>query len=233
MDKAKVMELYQSILHIQKKIDFLKEEFENINSGATKISKMFNSNIKILLNITTEHHKEAIELKNQVDAIAAQLKNILFETDIPKSSEMSFPNQYQTGTVGSSSGPRRDNIPTDNKGDSISVSSTKKVMIHGDKRDTKTISIIDQEDKIPLNPNEEKYVEIVKIAYKIQISDSYFISPGNNVYPRMTVMEGGDHSFIKIMTDYGFMDLIYSGKDLLKFQSLMTYSLRKYPDLPR
>ena len=65
--------------------DFLKKESENINIGAIQISEMFNSNIKILLNITTEHHKEAIELKNQVDAIAAQLKNILFKTDIPKS----------------------------------------------------------------------------------------------------------------------------------------------------
>lgn len=154
----------------------------------------YNANMKTLLEITSEQHKNSIELKNQVDAITAQLKNILSETEIPISPEMGLPNtyqtntnSYQTGTAGSSSGPKKDNIPAE---DAFSVTTNKKVTIRADanKGDSKAISIMDPEDKIPLDKNEEKYANILQAVYSIKICDSYFISPGQNVYPRVTAM---------------------------------------------
>ncbi|KAL2542808.1 Uncharacterized protein Adt_03786 [Abeliophyllum distichum] len=120
----------------------------------------------------------------------------------------------------SSSGPKRDAI----------VQSPKKVTIN--ENHTRTVRIQpDEDDEIPLSSKEEEYKNFAKVIYEIKFNDSYFISPGEHIYPRVIMMKGADPLMVKMSADYGFLDLIYLDrtlKEIERFDEILKSEISKY-----
>lgn len=82
-----------------------------------------------------------------------------------------------------------------------------------------------------MSPKEEEYKMITKMMYEIQPTESYFISPGDHIYPRIIMMKGSEPTMVKMMADYGYLDLIYPDKnfkELEKFGDIFKSEVSKY-----
>ncbi|KAL2476626.1 cytokinin dehydrogenase 3-like [Abeliophyllum distichum] len=108
---------------------------------------------------------------------------------------------------GSSSGPKRNVI----------IQNSRKITVN--EGHTKTVRIQpNEDDEIPLSSKEEEYKNFAKVIYELKFSDSYFISPGEHIYPRVIMMKGAYPLMVKMAADYRFLDLIYPDKTLEKFE---------------
>ncbi|KAL2513063.1 Uncharacterized protein Adt_18663 [Abeliophyllum distichum] len=157
---------------------YAKEEVEDIKFGMDSINEVLQQNLKLLVEISTSHAKITNDINDRIDALEAQLGSI--DT---KKYEQVITNEYKQVQMkedpqcGSSSGPKRDTI----------VQSPRKVTIN--KNHTRTVRIQpDEDDEIPLSSKEEEYKNFTKVIYEIKFNDAYFISPGEHIYPRGSLL---------------------------------------------
>lgn len=200
-----------------------KEEEDDIKIGMETLAKLLSNNIKLLLEISESHAKVTNEMKDRIDTLETQLisTNTNKDTRVDALSQSYGYQQIQTRSdllCGSSSGPKRDAI----------IQSPKKIVIKGDsspkkitinESHSKSIRIQPDDDECPLSPKEEEYKMVTKIIYELQTSDSYFISPGEHVYPRIIAMKNADPVMVKMIADHGFLDLIYPDKSLKEIEN--------------
>lgn len=84
---------------------------------------------------------------------------------------------------------------------------------------TKSIRIQpDEEDEVPLSLKEDEYKMITKMMYELQTCDLYFVSPVDHIYPRIVMMKRFEPPMVKMVADYGYLDLIYPDKNLKEFE---------------
>lgn len=205
----------QEISEIKSAAAFAKDEADDIKVGMEALAESLSYNVKLLLEISTSHTKVTNELKDRIDALEAQLESTNTKnTGIDALAQSQNTKQgIQTGTPSGSSGG-----PSQIKRDTI-MESPRKVTIKNDDKHTRVIKIrADEDDETPLTPREEEYKAFAKLVYELQDNESYFISPGEHVYPRMIITNDGDPNMVKMAADYGFLDLIYPGKDLKEIE---------------
>ncbi|KAL2461785.1 Uncharacterized protein Adt_45205 [Abeliophyllum distichum] len=200
---------------------YAKEEAEDIKFGIDSINEILQQNLKFLIEISTSHAKVTNDINDRIDALEAQLRS----TNTNKYEQVNI-NEYKQVQMkkdpqcGSSNGPKRDVI----------VQSPKKVTIN--ENHTRTIRIQpDEDDEIPLLSKEEEYKNFVKVIYEIKFNDSYFISPGEHIYPRVIMMKGTDPIMVKMSADYGFLDLISPDrtlKEIERFDEILKSQISKY-----
>ncbi|KAL2465718.1 cytokinin dehydrogenase 3-like [Abeliophyllum distichum] len=183
---------------------YAKEEAEDIKLGMDSMNEILQQNMKLLLEISLSHAKVTNDINDQIDALEAQLKSM--DTNKCEQVVTNIYRQVQPRSdpqSKSSSEPKRDVI----------MQSPRKVKISEDH--TRTIKIQpDEDDEIPLSSKEEEYKNFSNIIYELEFNDSYFISPGEHIYPRVIMMKGADPLMVKMAIDYGFLDLIYPDETL-------------------
>ncbi|KAL2491709.1 Uncharacterized protein Adt_27337 [Abeliophyllum distichum] len=200
---------------------FAKEEAEDIKFRMDSINEILQQNLKLLVEISTSHAKVTNDINDRIDALEAQLRstdtNKYEQVDTNENKQVQMKEDPQCG---SSSGPKRDAI----------IQSPRKVTIN--ENHTRTVRIQpDEDDDIPLLSKEEEYENFAKVIYEIKFNDSYFISPGEHIYPRIVMMKGADPLMVKMSADYGFLDLIYpdrSLKEIEKFDEILKSEISKY-----
>ncbi|KAL2541954.1 cytokinin dehydrogenase 3-like [Abeliophyllum distichum] len=192
---------------------YAKEEAEDIKFEMDSINEILQQNLKLLVEISTSHAKVANDINDRIDALEAQLRS----TDANKYEQVDT-NTYKQVQIkedpkcGSSSGPKRYAI----------IQSPKKITIN--ESHTRTVRIQpDEDDEIPLSPKEEEYKNFAKVVYEIKFNDSYFISPGEHIYPRVIMMKEADPFMVKMPADYGFLDLVYLDRTLKEIERFEIY----------
>ncbi|KAL2517924.1 cytokinin dehydrogenase 3-like [Abeliophyllum distichum] len=200
---------------------YAKKEAEDIKFGMDSINEILQQNLKLLVEISTSHAKVTNDINDRIDALEAQLRS----TNTNKYEQVNT-NEYEQVQMkedpqcGSSSGPKRDAI----------MQSSKKVTIN--ENHTRTVRIQpDEDDEIPLSSKEEEYKNFTKVIYEIKFNDSYFISPGEHIYPRVIMMKGAYPLMVKMSADYRFLDLIYPDrtlKEIERFDDILKSEISKY-----
>lgn len=202
---------------------FLMEESEDMKIGIEQLEEMaetIQQNVKLLVEISNSHSKYTKELNDRIVDITSQFESLDTKQEMP----IDTISKIQTGTQsGSSSGPS--NIKRD-------ISSPRKVTIKNSDEYTRVIRIkTDEDDDTPLSSKEEEYRSFAKIVYELEENESYFISSGDHVYPRLIITKDADPFMVKMAADYGFLDLIYPGKDLKeieKFDDIFRTEVSKF-----
>ncbi|KAL2534203.1 Uncharacterized protein Adt_07554 [Abeliophyllum distichum] len=200
---------------------YAKEEAEHIKYRMDSINEILQQNLKLLVEISTSHAKVTNDINDRIDAFEAQLRSM--DTNIYEQVDTNIYKHVQIKKdpqCGSSGGPKRDAI----------IQSPKKVTIN--ENHTRTVRIQpDEDDEIPLSSKEEKYKNFAKVIYEIKFNDSYFISPGEHIYPRVIMMKGANPIMVKMSADYGFLDLIYPDrtlKEIERFDDILKSEISKY-----
>lgn len=186
-----------------------------------QMNEILQHNVNIMMDISSSHMKVTNDIIDQIEAIKAQLRS-------PNTKDTIGYQQVDTKQVqirsdppsGSISGPKND----------ITIQSPKKIVIN--EGYSKSIRIQpDEEDEIPLSPKEDEYKMVTRMMYELKTTDSYFISPGDHIYPRIIMMKGSEPTMVKLMADYGYLDLIYPDKnfkELEMFDNIFKYEVSKY-----
>ncbi|KAL2505250.1 hypothetical protein Adt_20871 [Abeliophyllum distichum] len=187
---------------------YAKEEAVDIKLGMDSMNEILQQSMKLLLEINLSHAKVNNDITDQIDALEAQLRSI--DTNKCQQVNTKIYNQVQPRSdlqSGSSSGLKRD----------IIMQSPRKIKINEDHARAVKIQS-NEDDEIPLSSKEEEYKNFGKIIYELEFNDSYFISPGEHIYPRVIMMKGADPLMVKMAADYGFLDLIYPDKTLKEIE---------------
>ncbi|KAL2499383.1 hypothetical protein Adt_24933 [Abeliophyllum distichum] len=173
---------------------YAKEEAKDIKFGMDSMNEILQQNLKLLMEISTSHAKVTNDINDQIDALEAQLRSM--DTNKYEQVDTNIYKQVQPKEdpqSGSISGPKRDVI----------VQSPKKIRVN--ESHTRTVRIQpNEDDEIPLSLKEEEYKNFAKVIYELKFNDSYFISPGEHIYPSVIMMKGADLLTVKMAADYGF-----------------------------
>ncbi|KAL2527775.1 Uncharacterized protein Adt_12829 [Abeliophyllum distichum] len=192
---------------------YAKEEAEDIKFGMDSMNEILQQNLKLLLEISSSHAKVTNNINDQIDALEAQLRSM----DTNGYEQVQSKSDPQSR---SSSGLRRN----------VSMQSPRKITIK--ENHSRTVRIQpDEDDEIHLSSKEEEYKNFTKIIYEFESSDSYFISPGKHIYPRIIMMKCADPLMVRMAADYGFFDLIYPDKTLKEiknFDDILKSEISKY-----
>ncbi|KAL2506255.1 Uncharacterized protein Adt_21876 [Abeliophyllum distichum] len=179
---------------------YAKEEAKYIKFGIDSINDILQQNLKLLVEISTSYAKVTNDINDLIHALEAQLRSI--DTNKCEQVDINIYKQVQIKDLqyGSSSGPKKDTIIQSLKKITINESHTRAVRIQ-----------LDEDDEIPLSSKEE-YKNFAKVIYELKFNDSYFISQGEHIYPRVIMMKDADPLMVKMSAEYEFPDLIYPDK---------------------
>ncbi|KAL2490179.1 cytokinin dehydrogenase 3-like [Abeliophyllum distichum] len=185
---------------------YANEEAEDIKFGMDSMNEILQQNMKLLMEISTSHAKVTNDINDQIDALEVKLRSM--DTNKYEQVDTNLYKQVQPKEdpqSRSSSGLKRDVI----------IQSPKKITVN--ESHTRTVRIQpNEDDEIPLSSKEEEYKNFAKVIYELKFNDSYFISPGEHIYPRVIMMKGADPLMVKMAADYEFLYLICPDKTLKK-----------------